>query len=94
MELIALPQVEFYDDSGHAWQTWRLIPVKAEGTFTPSSLSSETPGSGPPPSYDRDVTGEPSTRAQRVESKGDDLGTIVTEVTTITTRKRYRVQDV
>ena len=27
------------------------------------------------------------------ESERDDFGTIVTEVTTITTRKRYRVED-
>lgn len=75
----------FYDDAGHAWQTWRLIPIKAEGMFAPSQLSSEALGLGPPPSYDRDVTGEPSTLAQHAECESDDFGTIVTEVTTITT---------
>ena len=84
----------FYDDAGHTWQTWRLIPIKAEGTFTPSQLSPEALGPGPPPSYIRDATGEPSTRAQHVEFESDDLGTMVTEVTTVTTCKRYRAEDV
>ena len=84
----------FYDDAGHAWQTWRLIPANAEGTFTPSQLSFEAVGLGSPPSYDRNATGESSTRGHHMESECDDFGIIVTEVTTITTRKRYRVQDV
>jgi len=67
--------------------------MKAEDTFTPSQLSPEALSSGPPPSYDRDATGEPSTRTQHVESESDDFGTIVTEVTTVATRKRYRVQE-
>jgi hypothetical protein len=63
-----------------AGQIWKFIPV---------------PGSGPPPSYDGDVTGEPSTRTQQhAESERDDFGTIVTEVTIVTTRKKYRVEDV
>ena len=46
-----------------------------------------------PPLYDGDTSGQPSIRAQVTESKRDDFGTIVTEVTTVTTRKRYRVED-
>jgi len=68
--------------------------VEAEGASTPSRLSPEALDSGPPPSYIKDVTREPSTRAQHVESESDNLGTIMTEVTTVTTHKRYRVQDV
>jgi len=69
--------------------------MKAEGTFAPSRLPPETPDLVPPPSYDRDATGEPSARTQHVEFESDDFGTIVTEVTTVTTRRRYRlVQDV
>jgi len=68
--------------------------MKAEGAFAPSQLSSEALGPGPPPSYIKDTNGAPSARAQHVESESDDFGTMVTEVTTITTRKRYRVQDV
>ena len=78
---------------------WNLIPVKVEGALTPSQSLSETLGSGTLPAYDGDTTGQSSTRAQRVESEYDELGTIVNEVTvvttnsTITTRKRYRVED-
>jgi len=48
-----------------------------------------------PPSYGGDGTGQSSTRTQRAESERDDFGTIVTEVTTVTTstRRRYRVED-
>ena len=68
--------------------------MKAEGTFKPSQLSSETLGLGSPPSYDREMTEDSSTRAHCVESESYDFGTIVTEVTAITARKMYRVQDV
>jgi len=67
--------------------------VKVEGTLAPSQLLYEMLGSGSLPSYDEDATGQPPTHAQRVESERDDFGTVVTEITTITTRKRYRVQD-
>ncbi|KAF9649752.1 hypothetical protein BDM02DRAFT_1746022 [Thelephora ganbajun] len=90
-------KVQFYDDTGCTWQMWRLIPLnsKTEGIFAPSQLPSETLGSGPLPSYDRDVTGQSaSTHAQHMGSERDDFGTVVTEVTIVTTRKRYRVKDV
>jgi hypothetical protein len=67
--------------------------MKVEDAFMPSQSSSETLGSGFPPSYDGDATGQSSTRAQYAESEQDDFGTVVTEVTTVTTRKRYRVED-
>ena len=74
---------------------WRLILIKAEGVSTPLQQSSETPGSGLPPSYSGDVPGPSSTRTQHTESEYDDFGTIVTKVTTtvVTTCKRYRVED-
>jgi len=50
---------------------WKLIPME-QGILPP---------------YERDTTGEPSTRTQRTESEYDDFGTIVTEVT-VTTRTR------
>ena len=53
----------------------------------------ETGGQESPPLYEGDETGQPSTRAQHAESERDDFGTIVTEVTTVTTRRRYRVED-
>jgi len=67
---------------------WKLIPVKVE----PHSPN-ETGEHGFPPSYEGDETGQPSTRTQRAESERDDFGTIVTEVSTVTTRRRYRVED-
>ena len=65
--------------------------------FTPSRSSSATRNPGSLPPYDGDATGQSATRAQHVESEHDEFGTIVTEVTvvtsTVTTRKRYRVDD-
>ena len=77
-----------------AWWIWKLIPVaKVEGLPTPSRPSSETPGPSSPPSYDRDTTRQPSADyAQHAESEHDDFGTIVTKVTIVTTRERYRVE--
>ena len=70
---------------------WKLIPVKVE----PRS-STETAGEETLPLYEGDPIGQSSTRTQRAESERDDFGTIVTEVTTVTTstRRRYRVEDV
>ena len=75
---------------------WKFIPVNidnAEGTFTPSQSSSDPLGSGPLPSYDGGTTGQSSARTQHTESDRDDFGTIVTEVTIVTTRRKYRVED-
>ena len=78
---------------------WKLIPVKAENTFAPSqSLPAEL---GSLPSYDGDTAGQSSACSQHVESEQDEFGTIVNEVTvvtttntsTVTTRKKYRVED-
>ena len=75
---------------------WRLIPVKVDGTTSaPPRPSSGMHGSDSLPSY----SGEYSTRAQRAESERDEFGTTVNEVivvtttSTVTTRKRYRVED-
>ncbi|KAF9641997.1 hypothetical protein BDM02DRAFT_3194118 [Thelephora ganbajun] len=80
------------DDERSPIRIWKLIPVEVEGVFTPSPL-----GSGPLPPYDEDPTGQSSTRTQHVESEHDEFGTIVKEVTvvtsTITTYKKYRVED-
>ena len=77
-----------------ASQTWDLIPVRVEGA--PLRLLSETPGPDTLPSYDGNTTGQSSTRTEHAESESEssgDFGTIVTEVTVITTRKKYRVED-
>lgn len=85
------------DSPRYTWRVWKLIPVKVEGVITPGQLLSETLGSGSLPSYDGDATEQFSTRAQHTESEHDEFGTIVNEVTvtttTVTTRKKYRVDD-
>jgi len=86
-------EVKFCDLSPSAWQAWKLIPVKADGVFAPSQPLSETLVLSSPPLYDGDAAGLSSTRAQHAESENDDFGTIITEVTVVTTRKRYRVGD-
>ena len=65
--------------------------MKVEGISTPSRSPFGTMGQGFPPSYEGDAIGESSARTQ--ESERDEFGTIVTEVTTVTTRRRYRVED-
>jgi hypothetical protein len=68
--------------------------VKVEGASCPSS---ETTESGSLPAYGGGSRGT-FTRTQHAESESDGLGTFVNEVTvvttTVTTRKRYRVEDV
>ena len=88
-------QVWLWDDSTERLprRIWKLIPVKIESTFIPSPPFSENLGSGPLPSYDGDGTRQPSARARHAEFEQDEFGTIVNEVTVVTTRKRYRVED-
>ena len=68
--------------------------MKVAGAPVPSHLSFETPERGPLPSYKADA-GWSSTRGQHAESERDEFGTIVNEVTvvTTTTNKRYRRED-
>lgn len=75
-----------------AWRIWKLIPVKVEGVSAPSQLSAEAIASGSLPSYEGE-TWQSSARAQHTESERDEFGTVVTEVTVVTTRKKYRVED-
>ena len=75
---------------------WRLVPERGVGASIPqrSSTSVETLKPGSLPSYEAG-SGQSSTRAQHAESERDEFGTIVDEVTvvTTTTRRRYRVED-
>lgn len=83
------------DDDLLSWRIWKLIPAKAEDAPAHSQSSTlEAHGSGSLPPYHLDAAGQCPARTQRSESEHDDFGTIVTEVTTttITTRKRYRVE--
>lgn len=85
---VALHKNEPSDTTG--WRIWKLIPVKIEQV---------TLGSGFPPSYDGDPTRQSSTHAQHADFEQDEFGTIVNEVTvvtttsTVTTRKKYRAED-
>ena len=63
----------------------RLIPVKVEGMSTPKCTVQL------PPLYDGDAAGRSSTHTQHAESERDEFGTIVNEVTVVTTRGRYQV---
>ena len=93
-------QVLVYDD-GHgsgAWRIWKLIPVSVEGVFAPSQPSfNETLGPGSLPPYDGNATRQSSAHTRPMESDGNEFGTIVNEVTvlttTVTTRKRYWVEE-
>ena len=84
-----------------AWQIWKLIPVKIDPKLAPSQSPSEAAGSDAVPPYDADENGQPSARTQHAEFERDEFGTIVNEVTvvttvtrsTVTTQKRYRVED-
>lgn len=66
--------------------------MRVEGVTTPSGLLSETLGLGSPPSYGGGTTEQPCAPTHHMESKRDDFGTVVTEVTTVTTRRRYRIE--
>ena len=66
--------------------------MKVEGSVTHSQLPVETLNSGHLPSYDGEIW-QSSARNQREESEHDEFGTVVTEVTVVTTRKSYRVED-
>ena len=70
--------------------------MKVENTRSISQMLSDRPASGSPPTYAGHATEpESSTRTGHVESEHGEFGTIVDEVTvvTTTTRKRYRVED-
>jgi len=96
-------QVNLWHDAkpSPAWRIWKLVPVNVEGTLTPAQLLAETLGPSPihPPCYDGHPTGQLPARVQLDETERDEFGTIVNEVTvvtttsTVTTRKRYRVED-
>jgi len=91
-------QVCSWDDTAsHPRHIWKLIPVKVEDIFAPPQLSPETFGSTFPPSYNGDAPRQSSTYAQHAESEYGEFGTVVNEVTvvtsTVTAHKRYKVED-
>ena len=94
-------QVVTHAETPYHNQVWKLVPVKAGSVFAPSQSLPEKHGSVSLPSYDGDTAGQSSVCTQHVESEHDESGTIVNEVTvvtttstsTVTTRKKYRVED-
>ena len=82
-----------FDEHEGIWQSWKLIPVKVEAVFTTAPSSSGNLDSGSLPSYDGGVVGQSTIRTQYVEPERDGFGTMVNEVTVVTTHKRYRVSD-
>jgi len=78
-----------------ACRVWELIPVEVDG-FTPQPSSSTVPPrvSGSLPPYDGNTRNGSCTCSHITTEAGDDgYGTTVIEVTTVTTRKKYRVED-
>lgn len=77
-------------ESQQPWDIiWKLIPVKVEGTITPSQLLSEMLGSYP---MTGTQPGSPPPMLSDAESEHGDFCTIVIEATVIAARKRYRVE--
>ena len=67
---------------------WKLISVEIEDVNAP--VQSVTFGTDLLP-YDVNESRQSSARAQNLGSERDDFGTVVTEVTVVTTRKKYRM---
>ena len=68
-----------------------MVPAEAEGVATPPLLWPELFDLGPLPQHGEGEPGQPP--AQRMGFERDEFGMVVTEVTIVTTRKRYRVED-
>ena len=91
-ELTGPSQVKCYPLAAarDAWQVWKLIPVEAEDAAAPPQPWPELFDLGPLPQHD---LVQPPAPVQRMGLERDEFGTVVTEVTIVTTHKRYRVED-
>ena len=74
---------------------WELIPVKVDDFHSESSSSRSRTDSSAVPPYEEPATGEHCCTCSHSTTgpSDDDYGTTVIEVTTVTTRKKYRVED-
>ena len=73
---------------------WKLVPVRVEnfGRQSPSSFMPTRDSSVPP--HEEKAGNYRCTCSHLTTELGDDgFGTTVTEVTTVTTRRRYRLED-
>ena len=87
-------QIQVMDNSKfEACRIWELVPVKVDNPATRPSSSSVPPrDSGPLPPYEGN-TGNRCTCSHVTTEPGDDgFGTTVIEVTTVTTRRKYRLE--
>ena len=78
-----------------ACRVWELIPVEVDGfSAQPSSSTVPPKGSSSLPPYEMN-SGNGSCTCSHLtkEPDNDGFGTTVIEVTTVTTRKKYRVED-
>jgi len=74
-------------------RVWELIPVKLESSSQPSSSFGVQSSSSTAPPYEERTGNQCCTCSHVTAEPGDDgYGTTVTEVLTVTTRKKYRVE--
>ena len=78
-----ISQVYFNELNSNVWQSWKLVPMRVEGTTVPSQSSL-----GSLPRYDEDEPWQSSSHVEQAESECDPFGTVVTKVTIVTTLKR------
>ena len=93
---VRLNQIQVMDNGRfEACRIWELIPVKVNNSDPrPSSSSAPPRDSSPLPSYEGNTgTNCCTCFHHRTEPSDDGFGTTVIEVTTVTTRKKYRVED-
>lgn len=74
-------------------RTWKLVPVRVENFArqSPPSFMPTTDSSVPP--YEEKIGNHRCTCSRLTELGDDGFGTTVTEVATVTTRRRYRLED-
>lgn len=74
---------------------WELVPVKVENVASQSSSSSMPQRDySPVPSYEENAGNRCCTCSHLTTEPGDDgFGTTVIEVTTVTTRRKYQLED-
>jgi hypothetical protein len=72
---------------------WELVPVKVEDV-APQSSSGPQRDSSPTHLYEENTGNQCCSCSHLTTEPGDDdFGTTVIEVTTVTTRKKYRFED-
>ena len=88
-------QIHVVDNSKiQPWRVWELILVRIDNSTTPSSPSVIPRNLAPLPPYEGNTGNRSCACSHTVMEPGDEgFGTTVIEVTTVTTRKKYRLED-